>query len=49
VFQLDVQGSCNGRTTGMSGEAAMVKLWEGVSKAVMVETHKAQEGAFGGV
>jgi hypothetical protein len=33
----------------MFGEAAMDEQWEGVGKAVMVETHKAQEGASSGV
>jgi hypothetical protein len=30
----------------MFGEAAMVELWDGVAKAVMAGTHKAQEGGF---
>jgi hypothetical protein len=33
----------------MFGEAAMVEPWDGVGKAVMAETHKAQEGASGWV
>jgi hypothetical protein len=33
------------QTAGMFGEAAMVKPWDGVGKAAMAETHKAQEGA----
>jgi hypothetical protein len=40
-----MQGSCNGRTIGMFGEAAMAKPWDGVGTAAMVGTHKAQEGA----
>jgi hypothetical protein len=44
-----VWGSCDGRTAGIFGEAAMAELWEGVGKAVMAGTHKAQEGASGGV
>jgi hypothetical protein len=31
------------------GEAAMAESWEGMGKAVMVGTHKAQEGSSGGV
>jgi hypothetical protein len=30
----------------MFGEAAMVELWDGVAKAVMAGTHKAQEGGL---
>jgi hypothetical protein len=37
VYQPAVQGSCDGRTAGMFGEAAMAG------------THKAQEGASGWV
>jgi hypothetical protein len=37
------------QTAGMFGEAAMVELWDGVGKAAMVGTHKAQEGASGWV
>jgi hypothetical protein len=40
-----VRGSCDGRTAGMFGEAAMAKPWDGVSTTVMAATHKAQEGA----
>jgi hypothetical protein len=36
-------------TTEMFGEAAMTELWDGVSKAAMAGTHKAQGGAFGWV
>jgi hypothetical protein len=42
-------GSCDGRTTGMFGEAAMAKPWDGVGTATMARTHKAQEGASGWV
>jgi hypothetical protein len=38
-----------GRTTEMFGEAVMAEPWEGVGKAVMAKTHKAQKGASGGV
>jgi hypothetical protein len=40
-----VGGSCDGRTAGMFGQAAMAKLWDGVGTVVMAEIHKAQEGA----
>jgi hypothetical protein len=49
VYQLDVRGSCDGRTVGMCGEATMAELWEGVDEAVKAETHKAQEGASSAV
>jgi hypothetical protein len=32
----------------MFGEAAMAEPWDGVGKAAMAETHKAQEGLLGG-
>jgi hypothetical protein len=35
--------------TGMFGEAAMAEPWDGVGKAAMAGTHKAQEGASGWV
>jgi hypothetical protein len=44
-----VRGSCDGRTTGMFGEAAMAEPWDGVGIAAMAGTHKAQEGASGWV
>jgi hypothetical protein len=44
-----MRGSCDGRTAGMFGEAAMAELWDGVGATAMVGTHKAQEGAFGWV
>jgi hypothetical protein len=37
------------QTAGMFGEAAMAKSWDGVGKAAMAGTHKAQEGASGWV
>jgi hypothetical protein len=37
------------QTTGIFGEAAMAELWDGVGKAAMTGTHKAQEGASGWV
>jgi hypothetical protein len=49
VYQSAMRGSCNGRTTGIFGEAAMAELWDGVGTATMARTHKAQEGASGGV
>jgi hypothetical protein len=33
------------QTAGMFGEAAMAEPWDGVGKAAMDGTHKAQEGA----
>jgi hypothetical protein len=44
-----VRESCDGKTTGMFGEAAMAKPWDGVGTAAMAGTHKAQEGASGWV
>jgi hypothetical protein len=44
-----VRGSCDGRTAGMFGEAVMAESCEGMGKAAMAGTHKAQEGASGGV
>jgi hypothetical protein len=50
---LGVPTGCAGKlrwqTTGMFGEAAMAELWDGVGKAAMARTHKAQEGASGWV
>jgi hypothetical protein len=37
------------QTAGMFGEAAMVEPWDGVGKAAMAGTHKAQEGSSGWV
>jgi hypothetical protein len=43
---LGVPTGCAGKlrwqTAGMFGEAAMAELWDGVDKAVMAGTHKAQ-------
>jgi hypothetical protein len=44
-----VRGSYDGRTTGMFGEAVMAEPWDSVGTATMARTHKAQEGASGGV
>jgi hypothetical protein len=48
---LGVSTGCAGKlrwqTAGMFGDAAMADLWEGVGKAAMAGTHKAQEGASG--
>jgi hypothetical protein len=44
-----MQGSYDGRTTGMFGEAAMAESCDGVGIAAMAGTHKAQEGASGWV
>jgi hypothetical protein len=46
---LGVPTRCAGKlrwqTPGMFGETAMAEPWDGVGKAVMARTHKAQEGA----
>jgi hypothetical protein len=42
-------GKLRWQTAGMFGEAVMAELWDGVGKAVMAGTHKAQEGASGWV
>jgi hypothetical protein len=49
VYQSAVQGSCDGRTTGMFGEPVMAEQLDGVGIAGMAGTHKAQEGASGWV
>jgi hypothetical protein len=49
AYQPALWGSCDGRTIGMFAEAVMAKPWDGVGTAMMVGTHKAQEGAFGWV
>jgi hypothetical protein len=36
VYQLIVQGSCDGRTAGMFGEATMTELWDSVGTTEMV-------------
>jgi hypothetical protein len=50
---LGVPTGCVGKlrwqTAGMFGEATMAELWDGVGKAVMAVTHKAQGGASGWV
>jgi hypothetical protein len=47
---LGIPTSCAGKlrwqTTGMFGEAAMAEPWDGVGRAAMAGTHKAQEGGF---
>jgi hypothetical protein len=40
-------GKLRWQTAGMFGEAAMAEPWDGVGKAAMAGTHKAQEGASG--
>jgi hypothetical protein len=44
-----VWGSCDGRTAGIFGEAAMVEPWDGVGRTMIAGTRKAQEGASGRV
>jgi hypothetical protein len=34
-----MRGRCDGRTTGMFGEAAMAKPWDGVGTTVMAGAH----------
>jgi hypothetical protein len=43
------EGKLRWQTTGMFGEAAMAEPWDGVGKAAMAGTHKAQEEASGWV
>jgi hypothetical protein len=47
VYQPVVRGSCDGRTVGIFGEAAMAEPWGGVGTAVTAGTNKEQEGASG--
>jgi hypothetical protein len=42
-------GKLRWQTAGMFGEAVIAEPWDGVGKAVMAGTHKAQEGASGWV
>jgi hypothetical protein len=42
-------GKLRWQTARMFGEAAMVEPWDGVGKAAMAGTQKAQEGASGWV
>jgi hypothetical protein len=48
---LGIPTGCAGKlrwqTAGMFGEPAMTEPWDGVGKAVMAGTHKAQEGDSG--
>jgi hypothetical protein len=50
---LGVPTGCAGKlrwqTARIFGEAAMAEPWDGVGKAAMAGTHKAQEGASGWV
>jgi hypothetical protein len=50
---LGIPTGCAGKlrwqTVWMFGEAAMAELLDGVGKAAMAGTHKAQEGASGWV
>jgi hypothetical protein len=45
----DCAGKLRWQTAGMFSEAMMVGPWDGVGKAAMAGTHKAQEGASGWV
>jgi hypothetical protein len=42
-------GKLRWQTVGMFGEVVMVEPWDGVGKAAIAGTHKAQEGASGWV
>jgi hypothetical protein len=50
---LGIPTGCAGKLrwqiAGMFSEAAMLEPWDGVCKAAMAGTHKAQEGASGWV
>jgi hypothetical protein len=50
---LGVPTGCAGKlrwqTAGLFSGTAMVEPWDGVGKAAMARTHKAQEGASGWV
>jgi hypothetical protein len=41
MYQLVVWESCDGRTDGMFGEAAMAEQWDDVGTTAMARTHKA--------
>jgi hypothetical protein len=43
-----VRGSCDGRTAGMFGEAAMAKLWDGVGEAATDKPIRHKRGLLGG-
>jgi hypothetical protein len=49
VIHTGCVGKLRWQTAGMFGEAAMAEPWDGVGKAAMTGTHKAQEGAYGWV
>jgi hypothetical protein len=49
TYQPAMRGSCDGRTAGMFGEAAMAEPWDDVGTTVMAVTHKTQERASGWV
>jgi hypothetical protein len=48
-ISIGCAGKLRWQIAGMFDEAAMARPWEGVDKAAMAETHKAQEGASGWV
>jgi hypothetical protein len=48
VVPTGCAGKLRWQTVGMFGEAAMTEPWDGVGKAVMAGTHKAQEELLGG-
>jgi hypothetical protein len=45
VYQLTVRGSCDSKTAGMFGEAAMAEPWNGVGTTAMAGTHTTQDEA----
>jgi hypothetical protein len=48
AYQQAMRGSCDGRTTGMFGEATMAELWDSVGTTSRTGTHNVQERASGG-
>jgi hypothetical protein len=47
MYQPAIQGSCDGRTAGVFGQAVMTELLDSVGTAAMAGTHEAQDGASG--
>jgi hypothetical protein len=43
-----VQGSCNGRTTGMFGEAVMAEPWDSVGTARRLDPIRHKRALLGG-
>jgi hypothetical protein len=49
AYQPTVRGSYDGKTAGIFVVATMAEPWDGVGRATMAGTHKAQEVASGWV